>query len=773
MVTEEKTQEINSNNYLFQISILLRNDENKIPIFPDLKTFNGIFIINNSASKESMKEFNLWIEEINNILSKTFLKVYIYCQENNKIIDEDFIKYLQTNKIEFREDLKENLVKNINDLIMNQITNIDKDNMSGDNGSFDSKEQCSTGSKNSKEEKENKILKSLDPNLFFKTKEQLQKCSFLYENNFINKIFYLIEKLKKFENAEIEDIYDLIVFLKSEKSNLEDIMHNLPLTTIKNKNAYFASYYYYILNRLLYVYESNKNNKEKNEYEYYQQLLPEEENEDKKERNISEQNEIKVKKINQEEIDEIKKNLEKKHKIIISELKKIYVIYENILKNNYEIKQNEISLKIDINIGLSNNIIKELNDLKEKILKYENILKNLENFVSNSFKEYLCALSILIISIDNTLNYFKDTIINTEKFSKEDIDDFIDFIYFIFNYDCISNFNKISEMANYFEFYFKHNKYENKVYKIGNFKYEIKDGTLTQTSRIKKMIRLEKIDNYCLDLINKYQLCENYYINQKYLWFLKFRKNNYLEKNKKVFEGFFQNIFKKNSIKQLMKKIFPYLRVNYIVDEKFISDFFEKIRGYNFHPRIHCGETMLATLEIFIKGYFENTIPRSDICAVASYIIIIFHEFAHYMRLYLYHLTRDETYRRSINLGENDEIGDYLETLLFGDKINFINLIQAIYILDENNYNDTYNSFKEGFEKIKNEIKKKTFKINLNNLKTLRKELNLYVSESEIIDPSRDFSVKNGNNYFIIGNYNDKIGRPVDIKNIFKGTAFE
>ena len=209
--------------------------------------------------------------------------------------------------------------------------------------------------------------------------------------------------------------------------------------------------------------------------------------------------------------------------------------------------------------------------MKEKNLKYENILKNLENFVSNSFKEYLCALSILLTSIDNTLNYFKDKIINTEKYSKEDIDDFIDCIYFIFNYDCITNLNKISEIANYFEIYFKHNKYENKAYEICNYKYEIKDGILIQTSPIKKKIRLEKIDNYCLDLINEYQLYENEYLNQKYLWFLKFRKNNFLEKNKKVFEDFFQNIFQKNSIKKLMKKIFPYLEVNYIINENFIS----------------------------------------------------------------------------------------------------------------------------------------------------------------------------------------------------------
>ena len=757
-------KEINSNNYSFKILILLKNVENKSFIFPDLNKFNGVFLINNSADKDSMKDFNFWIEELNNISSKNFSKIYVYYHQNNKIIDEDFKQYLETNKIKFYESLKDNLFNDINNLIINQVTNIDKININNNSGSYDSK---------------NKILKSLDPNLYYKTKEDLEKCSFLYENNFTDKIFMLIERLKKFENVEIENFYDLIMFLKSEKRSLEDIIQSLNEITSQNRNAYFAIYYYYSVNRLLNIFGSYKGEKEEKNHENYSKLkqpIPKKENEDKNEDkdNASKKNKDEINQ--KEEMEKMKNNLLEKQKVIIKELGTLYSPYHNIIKNNNSVEPNKMSNKIDINIGISINIKNKLNDLKALNSKYEHILENLEDFVSNHFNEYLSGLSVLLTSIPETLNYFEDKIMNSEECNKEDIDDFIDFIYLIFNYDWNENFDKISEIADYLEKYFihiKYKKYDNKTYKIGNYNYEIKDNLLIQISRKNEIIKLENIDNYCLDLINQYKLFKNEYLNQKYLWFFKFRKNNYLEKNKKVFEEFFQNIFQKKSMKELMKKIFPYLRQNYIINEEFISNFFKKIRAYNFRPRKHCGETITATLEIFIKGYFEKTTPPSDICAVASYVIIIFHELAHYTRMYLYNLTGDEIYRKSIGPRENDEIGNYFETLLFGEKSDVINLIQAIYILDEKNYDDTYESFKEGFKQIKTDIENKTAKIKLNNTQSIINKLNLFVSASEKNDFSKKFSIRTGNNYFIIGNMNDKGGRPVDLQKLFAGTAFE
>ena len=774
MVAEEKIQKINSHNYLIQNWILFGNVEHKLSDLTNLNIFNGIFLINDSTAKPH--DSILWVEEIKNISPKNLLKIYINIKnENIKIINEDLKKYLQNNKIEFHVVSKDNLINYINEIINNRIANINKGNIEQLNSSSDLKENNSLGSNNSKEE--NKILKSLDSNLFFKTKNDLENCAFLYENNFENKIFTLLEKLQKFENAKIEDIYDFVMFLKSEKKNLEFIIHSLPLLTYKNKNSYLSCYYYYAINRLLFHYKSyKKKNEGKEENEYYELLCPNEESTEQKEEkdDISEKNEEFQEITEQEEIGNIKKHLEQKKKSIISELKKLYVKYNSTLENNNKINnQHEISTKIDINIGIIQNMGRILQDLKDKNSMYENILRDLESFASNDFKKYLASLSILLKAIPKTLNYFNNKIVKSDDNNKEDIDDFIDFLYFISNYDFLSNFKKISEIIEYFESYFNDKndlKYINKKYNLNYHYFEIKDNTLTQISQIGTKTKIVNINNYCIDLINKYQLYENAYLNQRYLWFLKFRKNNFLERNKKVFVEFFQNIFKEDSMKELMKNIFPYLKENYIINEKYISDFFENIRGYNFHPRIHCGETMLVTLDVFIKSYFEIANHSSDICAVASYVIIILHEFAHYTRLYILNLTQDETYRNSRELCEENEIGDYLETLLFGEKMNVINLIQAIYILDENNYKNSYTIFKKEFEKIKADSNKKNNKINLKGVKGFIKKLNLNISEYEKKEPTKDFSIKTGNTYFIIGNYNDKCGRPVDLNEIFKGS---
>ena len=768
-VTEEKVEEINFNKYSIQISIILKNVENKHSSLPDLKEFKGIFLIDDSASKESINKYSLWIEELKNISSKNFLKIYIYCHDNIKIIDEDFKKNLEINKIKFHETPRDGLLKLINDLICNQIKSMNLINLSNDSSSYDL-----TKNKNSKEEIENKILKSLNQDLFLKTEKELEQCSFLYKNDFKSKIFLLIEKLQKFADLDVEDSYDFMIFLKLEKRNLEDIIVNLSQIASKNENAYFAVYYYYSINRLLNCYDlsddKKKDNNHDENYEKFEQSSSEKENKDIEDKND------KIELSKEEQMKNIKNNLLKKQEDIIIKLGKLYKPYENIIKKNESVNSNEILSQIDNNIEITDCVKNELNELKNQCLKYKNVLKNLEDYLSTYFTEYLYGLSILLKSIGNTLKYFTDRIINTEVRSGEDIDDFVDFIYFIFNYDWKLNFRKIEEIVDYMEKYFIstiNKQYENKTYKIGNYNFKIKDNTLIQFSGRMTLINLENIDNYCLDLINKYKLCGNDYLNQKYLWFLKFRKNNYFEKNKKIFEEFFQTIFKKNSMKDLMKKIFPYLKQNYIINEKFISDFFKKIRAYNFRPKFHCGETITATLEVFVKGYFEMSDSPSDICAVASYVIIIFHEFAHYTRIYLYNLTGDKIYRKSKGLCEQDEIGDYFEKLLFGEKSDIINLIQAIYLLDENNYNNNYELFAEGYQKIKNDVKNKTAKVNIKNTPGIIKNLKLSVSQLGEIDFSKDFPVRTGNHNFIIGNYNDKGGRSADLNKIFAGTAFE
>ena len=107
-------------------------------------------------------------------------------------------------------------------------------------------------------------------------------------------------------------------------------------------------------------------------------------------------------------------------------------------------------------------------------------------------------------------------------------------------------------------------------------------------------------------------------------------------------------------------------------------------------------ETISPTLDVFIKGYFDSgNLDESEICVMSSLIVIIFHEFLHYLIIYIYKKTGDLKYRKSIDLCQFNVIGYYFETLLFGKVIKYINFVQALYILNEKNYDKNHKIFKK------------------------------------------------------------------------------
>ena len=267
------------------------------------------------------------------------------------------------------------------------------------------------------------------------------------------------------------------------------------------------------------------------------------------------------------------------------------------------------------------------------------------------------------------------------------------------------------------------------------------------------------------------------FLNQKYLRFSKFRKNNIFEKNKNVFINFFKTIFQKEGMKKLMIDIFPYLENNYIINDKFIDEFFNKIKTINFQPNYFCGEIIYPVLNIYIKNYFEaNDNIEAEICAISSLIIIIFHLFSNYIRFYICIKASDSKYKKSFGLNNCDEIGDYFESLLFSKTLFTINFYQSIFLLNEMNYGISYEYFSQDFKKLevcKNKKDMNKFHENFIAAKLFLKEMNVFIEESQIIKTSIIFPIKNGNNYIILGYNNDKGGRSVEISKIFKGSSFE
>jgi hypothetical protein len=634
---------------------------------------------------------------------------------------------------------------------------------------FKQKEKEEAEKKTKKEEEQidnifKNALKNCNKELFNKCKN-LETFSYFFENNFDEKIMFLINKLKDYNKNDIEYLYEFISFLKNEKTKLEDIIHNFPLITYKNRNAYFASYYFYVINKLLNLYENYEENVKNKEY--FNLDDNEEENEEEDENELNKNKEIQI----------IKSQFEEKKNVIIKKMKNLFVSYDNIIKNNNNVDDNNILIKFDINIGLTEQLNENIKQMKKEYIKLNNILNNLEGFYSKFFQLYLNILSKFLCSIKNTINYFNEKIIINKCSDKENIEEFDYFIYYIFNYDYISNYTKLTDIVNYFEDYFKNKEYENKKWEYDSYKFEIKNNILFQVNNdwINQKIKIENCENYCIKLIEKEKLKEHKFLNQKFLWFFKFQKNNIFEKNKIEFVNFFKNIFKKDKMKKLMINIFPYLQTNYIINEYFIDEFFDKIKTYNFKPENSCGETIFPILNVYVKNYFEqNDNIESEICAITSLIIVIMHELAHYIRIYIYQITGDIKYRKSIDLCSCDEIGDYLETLLFGNTLFRINLFQAIFILNENNYNKF--NFKEEFnklEKCKHIIEMENFKENFESAKIFLKKLNIDIKKSEIKKPSNLFTFKSEKNFFVIGYNNDKGGRSKNINTIFKGTPFE
>lgn len=135
---------------------------------------------------------------------------------------------------------------------------------------------------------------------------------------------------------------------------------------------------------------------------------------------------------------------------------------------------------MDSNIEFNMNIETKLKQMKSDYLKIENILNNLNSFYSKFFNMYLRILSKFLSSINKTLNYFYKKIIIEKNSDKESIEDFDNFIYYIFNYDYLTNNKKIMEIISYFENYFDNNQYNKKEWEIDNYKFILKDNSLYQ-----------------------------------------------------------------------------------------------------------------------------------------------------------------------------------------------------------------------------------------------------------------------------------------------------
>ena len=181
---------------------------------------------------------------------------------------------------------------------------------------------------------------------------------------------------------------------------------------------------------------------------------------------------------------------------------------------------------------------------------------------------------------------------------------------------------------------------------------------------------------------------------------------------------FLKIILKKNVFKEVFKLLYGNDYLDFFNNEKFLSEIIDNhLKFIPFKSNNNCGMTDRFTLDSYI--FFENKpITYGDIIIndndrqlveealkIGKVIVIIFHELNHNIYSYLLYFFNNINYSfqtpRKSKISEFREGGFYIENLLFGRIIESLNLEEALYIMNIDNYNMDLNKFQKGFTTLK------------------------------------------------------------------------
>ena len=219
------------------------------------------------------------------------------------------------------------------------------------------------------------------------------------------------------------------------------------------------------------------------------------------------------------------------------------------------------------------------------------------------------------------------------------------------------------------------------------------------------------ISNYLLNKSGKINLS-----NYQLLNYDKIIENFYPKINIEKIRNFLTNILLSNLFKEIFYFFYPDDLIFPFKDKKAAEDFIK--HNLNFLPMINDSAHASAdkfTLGIYIylcpKKFYnepknfdyskdENSLLLSGFMT-GEIIKSGIHEINHDMyNIYYYHsngIISLKTPRKMIKNKELRESGREIETIMFGSEVASINIKQALYILNENNYNKGIIDFQKGF----------------------------------------------------------------------------
>ncbi len=398
-----------------------------------------------------------------------------------------------------------------------------------------------------------------------------------------------------------------------------------------------------------------------------------------------------------------------KYKVLFTpeEIKSFYGEDKKTEKENFINLLNKISNSDDL-IKLKSEIKKEYNhqfyfnqpisfDNKE-LYYFKNIQLLIDLILKLKANSFQTRKKIIKLIIDS--NYLKnDEITNNEKKMEYLI------IILLKDENYYQNYNLERLKSNYTE-----EEIEEFLKKNPSFKYD-KD-----TNSIIKSEMPYSLKKYCLNLLNSYTFISN---TLKFDAFL--TENIFVDYIKKIKE-FIIKISGSNVFKEILKEIYK-KDCNFISQEEINYYINNKIHFYPLIDTNSLGLTDKLSLNTYIfseiKAIRTNcSIDHGNLLHIALVIVSSFHEINHSIRIILFFKKNGNFEIRTPNLNisgnEINEGGNQLEFLLFGKVIDSLNIIESLFILNENNYKQSLKEFRNNFKRIKEEVlegKKDCFEI--------------------------------------------------------------
>ena len=567
----------------------------------------------------------------------------------------------------------------------------------------------------------------------------------LFKYDFKNKLFYLIKLLQKYNKKEILLKYEINEIINNDYNELKDLINqfNKEINIENEKFIYMIIYYNWISN-LIYKIYYYKNKTEVNYISFKEIKKNESEFYSKNYLNSLNYLNQKISDLN----DNVKKYLQLDN---IKDNKSLLDIIEQ--KINHE-KINEIMLMYKNNNNfinyedVKNEKIKELLKFKFELNKYLKCLDSISDFFTNFYEIYLDFLNEFLKNIPKTLN-------NLFELKYNDINILDDFIFFLSHYD----FETLgySNLIDYYEKTFEELK------DVGE-DCEIKNNNLI----LYNQIIIENYKNYNLNWCDFRKIIKMKFKYEKYVKFSLISQESLFCKYKDTYLKFFKKLFldDRSCIKKLFINTFPILKNNYFINDELLEYiFYKKIHIFNFESKEFAGETNSYTFNIYIKSNFENNDDTIEvqICFYVAYIIILIHEISHFIRLYIYKYTGKKEYENSFDFDDetNTDIGFFIEKNLFGRVVGEINLLEAFYLLDIDNYYKDINIFLKNFSKLKKNNDK--FDINAinDNVKNFLNDVDIKnLFNLKTLDINSKLLIKGIGGNFFIGKNNDRFHFP-------------